>query len=116
VRCHLEANHTMGKLSYGPSLSVEFDDRILGHLQLVIGAKLRRNESFYFSWKDDQRVGDGRTTIWLHPTIPLVFKYYGGRLPSVNRDWLTLLEESSNSKGGLQLLEEPSSSAKPRSD
>jgi hypothetical protein len=105
----------MGNLSYGQSLSVEFDDRLLGHLQLVIGAKLRRNESFYFSWKDDQRVGDGRTAIWLHPAIPLVFKYYGGRLPSVNRDWLLLLEQSSNSKGRLQILDEPSSPASPRS-
>jgi hypothetical protein len=45
----------------------------------------------------------------------LAFKYYGGRLPSVNRDWLLLLEQSSNSKGGLQILDEPTSPASPRS-
>ena len=98
----------MGSLTYGSSLSVEFDDRLLGHLQIVMGAKLRRNEAFYFSWKDDQRVGDGRTTIWVHPTIPLVFKFYGSRMPSVNREWLTVLEQSANSVSGLHILEEPS--------
>ena len=105
----------MGKLAYDRSLTIDFDDRTLAHLQIVIGMKMRRGESFYFSWKDDQRVGDGRTTIWLHPAIPLVFKYYGGRLPSVNRGWLLLLEQSSNSKGGLQILDEPSTPTSPRS-
>jgi len=43
----------MGKLTYDSTLTVDFDDRVLAHLQLVIGAKLRRAESFYFSWRDD---------------------------------------------------------------
>ena len=64
----------MGKLTYDSTLTVDFDDRVLAHLQLVIGAKLRRHESFYFSWRDDPAVGDGRSTLWLHPTIPLYFK------------------------------------------
>ncbi|ROQ40730.1 hypothetical protein EDF46_0091 [Frondihabitans sp. PhB188] len=97
----------MGNLTYGQALSVEFDDRTLGHLQVVIGSKLRRNESFYFSWKDDQRVGDGRTTIWVHPTISLVFKFYGSRMPGLNREWLGLLEQSANAPHGLQVLPEP---------
>jgi hypothetical protein len=69
----------MGHLAYGQTIEVEFEDRLLAHLQVIIGSKLRRNESLYFSWKDDQRVGDRRTTIWLNPTIPIVFKYYGSR-------------------------------------
>jgi len=101
----------VGSLTYGQSLSVEFEDRLLGHLQLVIGAKLRRNESFFLSWRDDQRVGDGRTTIWINPALPLVFKYYGSRMPAVNREWLQLLEQSSNSPGGLQIIDEPNSPA-----
>ena len=32
----------MGKLTYDHSLSVDFDDRTLAHLQIVIGMKLRR--------------------------------------------------------------------------
>ncbi|MEF2975639.1 hypothetical protein V3W46_00275 [Subtercola sp. YIM 133946] len=54
----------MGKLVYGDSgTEIEFDDRVLTHLQIVIGAKLRRRESFFFSWKDDPAVGDGRSSI-----------------------------------------------------
>ncbi|KFF58097.1 ATP-dependent DNA ligase, partial [Cryobacterium sp. MLB-32] len=43
----------MGKLTYDSSLTADFDDRVLAHIQLVIGTKLRRGESFYFSWRDD---------------------------------------------------------------
>lgn len=96
----------MGKLLYGPTIEIIFDDRVLAHLQLVIGAKLRRNESFFFSWRDEQSVGDGRSTIWLDSAIPLVFRYNGGRMPKINREWLELLTHSSNSAAGLQLTEE----------
>ncbi|SMQ74980.1 hypothetical protein [Agreia sp. VKM Ac-1783] len=43
----------MGKLIYGDAeIEIEFDDRALTHVQLVLGSKLRRGESFFFSWKD----------------------------------------------------------------
>ena len=106
----------MGKLTYDHSLTVEFDDRVLAHLQIVIGMKLRRGEAFYFSWKDDQRVGDGRTTIWLHPTVPLVFKYYGSRPPGLNREWLAVLEHSANTSQGLHIVEEPRTQVTPKGD
>ncbi|KQN45101.1 hypothetical protein [Frigoribacterium sp. Leaf44] len=98
----------MGKLAYDRSLTIDFDDRTLAHLQIVIGMKMRRGESFYFSWKDDQQVGDGRTSIWLHPTIPLVYKYYGSRSPAINPAWLHALEVSANTNAGLQIVPEPS--------
>jgi hypothetical protein len=97
----------MGKLHYDSALTVDFDDRVLAHLQIVIGAKLRRGESFYFSWKDDPAVGDGRSTIWLAPNIPLHYKYFGSRLPSLNREWILALSASSNSASGLQIVPEP---------
>ena len=97
----------MGTLSYDSTSKIDFDDRTLAHLQLVIGAKLRRGESFYFSWKDDQRVGNGRTTIWLHPTIPLMYKYFGGHSPAINRLWVEALMNSANSAAGLQIVPEP---------
>lgn len=99
--------HTLGTLTYGGSLKVDFDDRVLSHLQIVIGAKLRRGESLYFSWKDADAIGDGRTTIWLHPTIPLSFKYFGGRMPTISRPWIEALSETSNSPGGLLIVPEP---------
>lgn len=97
----------MGTLQYDSTFTADFDDRLLAHLQIVIGAKLRRHESFYFSWKDDARVGNGRTTIWLHPAIPLVYKYFGSRMPAINRAWIDELAISANSPGGLQIVREP---------
>jgi hypothetical protein len=105
----------MGKLLYGSSaIEIEFDDRALTHLQIVIAAKLRRKESFFFSWRDDPAVGDGRSSIWLDSSIPLYFKFAGGRIPSVNREWLDVLTASSNGSGGLQFSEEPSGNGTPR--
>jgi hypothetical protein len=97
----------MGRLTYDSTLAVDFEDRTLAHLQLVIGAKLRRSEAFFFAWKDDAAAGDGRSTIWIHPTIPLAFKFYGGRAPAINRAWVEVLMLSANSAQGLQLLPEP---------
>ncbi|PPH40978.1 ATP-dependent DNA ligase, partial [Rathayibacter sp. AY1C9] len=98
----------MGKLLYGASgVEIEFDDRTLTHVQIVIANKLRRRESFFFSWRDDPAVGDGRSSIWLDPSVPLYFKYFGGRVPSINRTWIDLLTVSANSSGGLQLVQEP---------
>lgn len=97
----------MGKLTYDSTLVADFDDRVLAHLQVVIGAKLRRGESFYFTWRDDPQVGDGRSTIWLNPGIPLGYKYFGSRPPSLNRDWIEALMVTANSSGGLRIVSEP---------
>jgi hypothetical protein len=97
----------MGKLTYDSTLMVDFDDRVLAHLQIVIGIKLRRRESFYFTWRDDDAVGDGRSSIWLDPSIPLRYKYFGGKPPTINRTWIEQLSQSANSPGGLQIVPEP---------
>jgi len=101
----------VGKLVYDSTTAIDFDDRLLAHLQLVIGAKLRRNESFFFSWRDDQDVGDGRSVIWLHPSLPLRFKYVGGRMPLINRNWIEELTRTANSPGGLIAVPEPNPDA-----
>jgi hypothetical protein len=97
----------MGKLTYDSTMTADFDDRVLAHVQVVIGAKLRRGESFYFSWRDDPAAGNGRTTIWLHSAIPIAFKYFGGRSPTLNRDWIEALMETANSSSGLRIVPEP---------
>jgi hypothetical protein len=97
----------MGTLTYDSTLAADFDDRTLAHLQMVIGAKLRRNEAFYFSWKDDAAIGHGRSVIWIHPTIPLTFKFFGSRSPSINRGWIDELMLCANSPGGLHITPEP---------
>lgn len=98
----------MGKILYGDSgTEVVFDDRAMAHLQLVIGAKLRRGEGFFFSWKDDPSVGDGRSSIWLSSAIPLYFRYSGSKPITINREWLEALTLSANSTTGLQFTAEP---------
>lgn len=102
----------MGKLMYGsPSIEVSFDDRALNHLQIVITAKLRRQESFAFSWTDSAEAGSGRGTIWLNPTSTLYYKYSGSRVPAINREWIDALMLSANSASGLFFSSEPGSGA-----
>jgi hypothetical protein len=97
----------MGKFIYEGVLKVDFDDRSLAHLQLVIGTKLSRGESFHFTWKDDPSIGNGRTSVWLHPRCTLVFKFYRGDRPKLNRAWVEALSGAANSPAGLVLVPEP---------
>ncbi|RWZ64271.1 ATP-dependent DNA ligase [Labedella populi] len=106
----------MGKLVYGDSdIDIDIDDRSLAHLQIVIGNKLRRGESFFFSWKDDPAVGDGRSAIWLDRAIPLYFKFTGSRAPAINREWIDALNASANSGTGLIFTDEPGQAHGPAS-
>lgn len=97
----------MGKFVYENSIKVDFEDRLLLHLQTVIGTKLRRGEPFYFSWRDDASTGGGRSTVWVHPQATLVYRYYGSRTPEVNRAWLEALMHTANSPTGLYIVPEP---------
>src|SRR5690606_261876 len=64
----------MGILYYGGSnVPIHIEDRALAHLKVVIIAKLRRNESFTVSWRHHPTEPEGRSTIWLHPSLPLRF-------------------------------------------
>lgn len=101
----------MGKFIYDGLTKVDFDDRVLAHLQFVIGAKLRRGETFLFSWRDDTSIGDGRTTVWMHPHCGLVFKFYGSRRPALNAQWLEALSRAANSTNGLYVVPEPDEGA-----
>lgn len=97
----------MGTLSYNASIKADFDDRALAHLRVVIGMKLKRNESFYLSWRDDQSIGDGTTTIWINPAIPLSFKFHGSKEIAVNPRWVEELMLVANTTRGLHLTPEP---------
>jgi hypothetical protein len=100
----------MGTLYYGDARTpIEIDDRALAHLKFVILAKLRRNEGFGFSWVKGLAEGSGRSTIWVHPSIPLQFEFNGNRAPSLNRAWLEVLTQQAATSGGLALVDEPTS-------
>ncbi|MBD8466760.1 hypothetical protein IFU30_10820 [Plantibacter sp. CFBP 8798] len=96
----------MGMLIYGSGDEYEIEDRALAHLKAVIGAKLRRQESFFLSWANDSEHGSGRRSLWLSPSIPLQFRFFGSRPPELNRAWLEVLSDSSHTPRGLQLIPE----------
>lgn len=97
----------MGKFTYGGIIKVEFDDRLLAHLQIVIGAKARRGESFHFTWRDDPSIGDGRTAVWIHPQCSIGYTFYGSRPITVNPAWIEALAATANSVVGLHVIAEP---------
>lgn len=92
----------MGTMAHG-NISVDFEDRLLSHLQIVIVQRFRRNESLIISWLDAMSVGDGRSSMWMTPTLPVYFKFAGSRVPAIDRHWLDQLTQSAASSTGLIL-------------
>ena len=104
----------MGTLFYGDSrLPIPIEDRALAHLKVVMVNKLRRGESFTFSWVKPEAEGHGRSTIWLSPEIPLHFEFEESKGPVLNRRWLEDLSLVSSSGTGLVVLDEPGESGEP---
>ena len=97
----------MSTLTYDSKLTTTIDDRILAHLQIVIWAKLRRDEQFPFTWVNPASNGYGRNSVWISRSISLSFQYFGGKMPGINPKWIEVLMKSANSVGGLQSLPEP---------
>ena len=93
----------MGMLVYNGRMTLHIDDRVLAHLQVVVINKLRRRESFTFTWDD----GTQEAVCWIGPSIPLEFTYSGNRRPLLNREWLELMAMSANANSGLVVMPEP---------
>jgi hypothetical protein len=45
--------------------------------------------------------------IWIHPTIPIAFKFFGSRPPAINREWVDEMMLSANTPAGLHIMPEP---------
>lgn len=97
----------MGRLVYAEDTSVEIEDRALAHLQVVIVAKLRRQELCLFTWDRGIEAGSGRSSIWLSPSTPLQFRFWGSKKPQLNRQWIDALMIAANSTDGVRLTAEP---------
>jgi hypothetical protein len=96
----------MGALLYGMSAArIEIDDRALRHLELVIGARLRRNESFFFTFGTG--IGPTESSIWIGASIPLSFRFTSGAPIPINIAWIEELTRSSFSSFDLRLTVEP---------
>jgi hypothetical protein len=97
----------MATLHYGAShIPIHIEDRALAHLKVVIATKLRRQESFTLSWKHPEGEPGGRSTIWIHPSIPLRFTFDEPEPPKLNAKWIEDLMHSVNSTGGIMLIDE----------
>jgi len=81
--------------------TVEFEDRLLAHIHLVVMQQFRNNRSFAMSWLNAVAAGDGRSSIWLHPAGLYFFRFAGSRSPAIDADWVKLLTTSALSSQGL---------------
>ena len=97
----------VGTIYYGDSgTPIGIEDRALAHLKVAITTKLRRGESFTLSWRHGEDQPRGRSTLWLHPSIPLRFVFDEPETPELSRTWIEDLMRSANSTGGIQLVPE----------
>lgn len=94
----------MGSIHYGQHAApIQVDDRTLAHLKIVVATKLRRGESFTLSWQHGGDDPPGRSTIWLHPAIPLRFTFESAERQELSRTWLIDLAKQANSSAGLSV-------------
>ncbi|WP_246190620.1 DUF7882 family protein [Agromyces agglutinans] len=97
----------MGTLYYGDSgTPIGIEDRALAHLKVAVVTKLRRGESFTLSWQHADDQPRGRSTLWVHQSIPLRFVFDTPETPELSREWIEDLMRSANSTGGIQLVED----------
>lgn len=97
----------VGTIYYGDGASpIHIDDRTLAHLKVVIATKLRRGESFTLSWRHPDGEPTGRSTIWLHPSIPLRFAFDDPEPTTLSREWVEEMANSANSSGGIMVVTE----------
>ncbi|HEX5730844.1 hypothetical protein [Microbacterium sp.] len=106
----------MGQLLYGAAPAIQIEDWGLQHLQAVMLTKLRRDESFSFSWDNEPDVDGDATepvrghhgTVWISKSTPLYFSYDAPRHGPLNKRWLAALAVAAGSSSGtFRLLPEP---------
>lgn len=95
----------MGTLHYD-GVAFDFNDRLLAHLQIIIGTKLRRGENFFMTWQPDAHEGQGRHAIWIDNGVPIHIAFSGSRFPTINRLWVEAMATSANSVSGLLVTSE----------
>jgi hypothetical protein len=95
----------VGILKYD-GMSVDFDDRLLAHVQTVVVQKVRRQEPFLLTWQDSDDLGGGRTSIWIHQFAHMTFHFASNSDPKIDRAWLEKLMGSANSPRGMFVSDE----------
>lgn len=96
----------MGTLFYGGDRTpVRIDDRILAHLRAVVTAKIRRGEGLLLSWTDSITIGDGRSSVWIHPACDLHYKFDGSQPAKLDPKLLEQLDVESIQARGIEIAE-----------
>ncbi|WP_440710202.1 DUF7882 family protein [Herbiconiux sp. YIM B11900] len=104
----------MGLLTYGSNgVEIEFEDRLLAHLQVVISSKLRRGEGFTLGFCSND--GRGPRALWIGQGIPLMYQYGGTRPPTLNTRWLNDMVARAGTSNGLLIAPEPEPDPDPES-
>ena len=94
----------MGLLYYGTDAPpAEIPDRVLAHLKVVATTKLRRGESFTVTWRHATDAGEGRTSIWMQPAIPLRFVFDEPEPAMLDPDYLHSLANAANTSTGIYI-------------
>lgn len=91
----------MGTLEYNSSHpAIDIDDVTLAHLKIVIGTKLRRQESFMMTWSPGGE-GPARLSAWIHPSIPLVIAFDEEKRAPIDADRVAKMMENLNAHGEI---------------
>ncbi|MGM1016651.1 MAG: hypothetical protein ACQEW8_03830 [Actinomycetota bacterium] len=94
----------MGRLKYdGTSGPIPIEDETLAHLRIVIGMKLRRQESFMMTWRPREDGPDELSTVWIHPAIPLQFGFDSADAIKIDSRRIAKIMETLNATGELLL-------------
>ena len=92
----------MGYLYYGSEAQpVEFPDQVLAHIRVLATSKLRRGESFTMTWRHPSAAGEGRTSIWMQPSIPLKFVFDSAEAHQLDPEYLQKLARAASSANGV---------------
>lgn len=89
----------------------EIDDRLLAHVKVAAGMKLRRHESFFVNWMNPLERGSGRISVWVSPDAPLSFRFTRSHAPELNRTWIQVLHALANTPRGMTLISEEEAEA-----
>ena len=91
----------MGRLRYdGTSEPILIEDETLAHLKVIIGTKLRRQESFMMTWSPGGE-GPARLSAWIHPSIPLVIAFDDAAHAPIDAARVTKMMEHLNAHGEI---------------
>ena len=94
----------MGRLKYDNTADpIHIEDETLAHLKVVIATKLRRQESFMMTWRPVDGGDDGRLTVWIHPSVPLLFVFDDAEMPQIDSHRLEDMIHAVNASGELVL-------------